>query len=560
MKRYKNTISLLWKILKKNPLIMTLSFFLPVMVGIITVNIYKSQARLIDILVKNIGVIPYFEIIKLSIVPLIIYLVASLLILVFNMFRNISTIKLVSKSTELLQSLVQSVTIFSSIMSLVLLALSSGYVEIALVICIMIIINLTIKVYTEVKVVRLGRNITFDGRVGDYIENMLYRSDMLRETRIYNCLSYFKSIWTDKIKYQNNIRYNARRTEIKTGIVVTFVQTTTILFIMLYFLKQVNNSSISIGLMSVMILGLLQSGYKILTLSWPLGQFYVKSSRLYDLNQILNYKNNYINNGDIQSDEIMPIIFENVSFKYPNSNNLVLDKFNLIIHKKEKIAVIGENGVGKSTFVKLLIGLFKAKSGIIKWGGESNVPDNIAIVYQDYIKYELTLCENIGFGNMKKFNNDEEILKVIKMCGLLKMYEELGGLDVKLGRLYEGARELSGGQWQRIAIAQALLKDAELIIFDEPTAAIDPNAELDIYNMLMDLFKDKAMIMISHRLGWAKKADRIIVLRDGHIVEDGNHDELINKSGIYAKMYNLQSSWYISENKDSIEKIQSEIM
>ena len=141
--------------------------------------------------------------------------------------------------------------------------------------------------------------------------------------------------------------------------------------------------------------------------------------------------------------------------------------------------------------------------------------------------------------------DDDAILKVVEQCGLTDLVNELGGLDVKLGRLYEYGRELSGGQWQRLAIARALFSENEVIVFDEPTAAIDPNAELEIYNMLLKLCKDKTAIFISHRLGWAKNMDKILFIENGKIAEMGTHEELVEKNGLYSEMYNMQASWYV---------------
>lgn len=595
MNRYKNTLLLLGRICKSMPFITVFSLTMPFISGLITVYIYNAQVSLINIMAGNLSEFSWLGIIKLSAVPLIIYLLFSIIQLLMNMIKNINAQKLKARATDMLQgemidlcriidyeefsndtfcdkfqranailgddvvelinSLISSISIFSSILSLVLLAVTNHYYVIALVVTVMIFINLAIKFYTEVRVVRLGRAITYDGRIGDYMFKTLHRSDMLREARIYNCIDYFTDLWATKIKKQNKVRYNARRTEIKTGIIVTFIQTTAILFILLYFIKEMKTSSnVTVGLMSVLIIGILQSSYKILTLSWPLGQFYVKSARLYDLNEVLRLKDSYkIKRRERTEEEILPVMIKGVTFSYPNNKKNALNGIDLTIKKNEKIAIVGGNGAGKSTLIKLLLGIYTPTEGTIYWGNEPITPDKISVVYQNYIKYELSLRENIAFGNLKHLDDDNKILSVIQDCGLIELYNELGGLDVKLGRIYEGGRELSGGQWQRIAIARALFSDSCFIIFDEPTAAIDPNAELEIYKMLIDLCSDKTAIFISHRLGWAKNADRIIVLGEGKVVENGTHEELIQKNGVYAGMYNLQASWYVGNSMDYIK-------
>lgn len=328
---------------------------------------------------------------------------------------------------------------------------------------------------------------------------------------------------------------------------MTFVQTTAILFILINMIDRMKNhaQNASIGVMSVLIIGILQSSYRILTLSWPLGQLYVRSAKLYELNELLLYKNKGGKKPEAANTESVPIHLDKVSFHYPNSEKRIIRQLSCEIKRGEKIAIVGENGAGKSTLIKLILGLYTPVEGKITWGNSGNLPCNIAIVYQDYVKYEMTLRENIGFSNIRNMQDDDLIYKVIDQCGLTDLANELGGLDVKLGRLYENGRELSGGQWQRLAIARALFSENEVIIFDEPTAAIDPTAELEIYNMLLQLCKDKTAIFISHRLGWVKNMDKILFIENGELSEMGTHEELLKKNGLYSQMYHMQASWYV---------------
>ncbi len=586
MERIRNLFVLLWRIFKNMPVVIIFSLITPFISGAITVYIFSAQADLINIMVNQLQIKEFSEVLKEALLPLTMYLSISIIQLFLEYLQKIFAAMLNSKATNLIQdeiidvcnsvdfeelsskefgnklqransalgedfvvilnSLMQSITIFSSVISLVLLALKNHYSIVAFVITIMIAVNIFIKFYTEVKVVQLGRALTFDGRVADYMSHMLYTSQMIRETRIFGCTNYFHDIWKKKNEHQNRIRYNARRTEIKTGILVTLVQTTAILFILIYMMGIMgkHTENVSIGIMSILIIGILQSSYKILTLSWPLGQLYVRSAKLHELNDLLSYKKKNSLGTEVKGEWSVPIKLDNVTFHYPNSEKNIISQLSLVINKGDKIAIVGENGAGKSTLIKLILGLYSPSSGKISWGGSEVCPNKIAIVYQNYVKYELTLRENIGFSNIKKMWDDDAILKVIKECGLMELVAELGGLDVKLGRLYKNGRELSGGQWQRLAIARALFSDNDMIIFDEPTAAIDPNAELEIYNMLLRLSKDKTAVFISHRLGWAKNMDRIIFIEDGNIAESGTHEELVNKKGLYAEMYNLQASWY----------------
>lgn len=585
MGRIKNLLVLMWRIFKNMPVIVLLSLVTPFISGAIMVYIYTAQADLINIMVAHLQKGSFETVVQEALMPISLYLSISVLQLFLEYLQKIFSAILNSKSTNLIQSeiidicdnvrfeelsskefsnkiqransalgedfvvifnsLTQSIAIFSTIISLVLLALKNHYGIVAIVISLMIIVNIIIKFYTEIKVVQLGRTLTFDGRVADYMSNMLYTSQMIREARINNCIEYFRNIWSEKNQYQNRIRYNARRTEIKTGILVTFIQTTAILIILLNMIEGMKNhtQNTSIGVMSILIIGILKSSYKILTLSWPMGQLYVRSAKLYELNELLMYKKRKIEESPKDSSGL-PIKLDQVSFNYPNSEKRIINNLSVEIKEGEKIAIVGENGAGKSTLIKLILGLYSPVSGTITWGDADISPQNIAIVYQNYVKYEMTLRENIGFSNIEHMNDDGMLRKVIDKCGLTDLLSELGSLDVKLGRVCENGRELSGGQWQRLAIARALFSDSKIIIFDEPTAAIDPNSELEIYNMLLKLCEEKTAIFISHRLGWARNMDKILFVENGTIVEMGTHEELIEKKGLYSEMYNTQASWY----------------
>ena len=580
------------KIFKNSPIIVLVTFISPIIIGVLNFYVYRSQVSLVDKITGLVNSKDLSVVISAISEPLLILLIASLAQIFFNLLNNLFAIKLNMRATIHFQNeiidvcegldyeyfsdndfcnklaraknvvgndlanitgwLVASVNVFSFLLSLIILSATSGYYLVTLIVSIMIIVNVSIKISTEIKVRKLGRELTFDGRVGDYLSNVLTDSKSIREMRVYGCKEFFIDLWGKSIRKQHRIRYNARRFEIKIGILVTVIQTTAILIVLLLMLNQIQHSSkITVGLMSILFLGLLQCNSKIFTLIWPISRLYVTSSKLVDLNDIIKMKK-YITAKTYKTEtKPTPIVMDHIHFSYKNNNKEILAGISLKINDKEKIAIVGENGVGKSTLIKLLLGLYKPVSGNIKWGNSSEVPENISIVYQDYIKYELTLRENVAFGNVTQINDNEEILKTLSICGLYELYEQLGSLDIPLGHLIDGGREISGGQWQRLAIARAIFRNSDLIIFDEPTAAIDPDTEVEIYKMLMDICKDKTAIFVSHRLGWAKNADRIIVLKNGCIVEEGTHSQLMGIKGLYHDMYELQSSWYTSTGRDN---------
>jgi len=254
------------------------------------------------------------------------------------------------------------------------------------------------------------------------------------------------------------------------------------------------------------------------------------------------------------NEEIEEIEFKNVSFKYPGTNENVLNNLSFHVKKGESIAFVGENGAGKTTIVKLLTGLYQHFDGEILWNGKTihnqeNFPYEkiFSVVSQNFVKYPLTIKENIVIGNLDKKADTLAVQAALRAVGLEdRIHKMEAKTDTVLGKLFEGGVDLSGGEWQRLTIGRMIFADKAVQILDEPTAAMDPIAEAEIYNQFRELMKkDKITIMISHRLGSVKNASKIFVLKKGHIIEQGNHEELMAKDGYYAEMYQSQSGWYL---------------
>jgi len=249
------------------------------------------------------------------------------------------------------------------------------------------------------------------------------------------------------------------------------------------------------------------------------------------------------------------IEIKHLSFCYPGSNKSTVEDINLTINPGEMLVLVGENGAGKTTLGKLLGRLYDPTSGTIAWNGKdlrsyslAYVRSRIAVVMQDYARFPSTVRENVGFGDLLSLSDDTAINEAISEAGISAKVNSLAaGLETPLGKQLEDGIDLSGGQWQRIAIARALMRlsTAEVLIFDEPTAALDPKTEHEIYSIFRQIAAGKTTIVISHRLGLAKIADRIAVMENGKIAEIGTHDELIASNGIYCSMFTRQASSYI---------------
>ena len=247
------------------------------------------------------------------------------------------------------------------------------------------------------------------------------------------------------------------------------------------------------------------------------------------------------------------IEFKNVSFTYPNTEREILHNVSVSIRPGEKIAIVGENGSGKSTFVALLCALYRPGSGSITINGESiyahlsRTRKTLSAVFQDFARYEATIRENITISDSGRQADDNELTALARRTGAWECIEaQPAGFDEEVGSFSAKGNNLSGGQWQKIAITRcAYRSDAKIMILDEPTAALDPVAEAELYRHFAALTGDRTAILISHRLGITRLVDRILVFRDGRIEEDGSHEELMARKGLYAEMYNAQAKWYI---------------
>lgn len=244
--------------------------------------------------------------------------------------------------------------------------------------------------------------------------------------------------------------------------------------------------------------------------------------------------------------------FKNVYFKYPKSEEYVLNNISFDISNGKNYAFVGKNGSGKTTIIKLLTGLYDNYEGEIFINGKelrtyqaSTLKAMFSIIYQDFAKYEITLKDNIALGNTSHEVSKKDIQSIVDKVGLNETIENLNhGLDTNLGKISSNGLELSGGQWQKVAIARSLINPAPIKILDEPTSALDPISESKIYQEFERLMENKTTIFISHRLGSTKLADEILVIENGKVIEKGSHRELIELGQVYSKMFESQRRWY----------------
>jgi ATP-binding cassette subfamily B protein len=244
--------------------------------------------------------------------------------------------------------------------------------------------------------------------------------------------------------------------------------------------------------------------------------------------------------------------FEDVGFRYTNSERWANRHLNFTLHSTEKLALVGENGAGKTTLVKLLARLYDPTEGRILLDGYDlkeydllELRTHIGVIFQDYLRYQMTIAQNIAVGNIDEKENRPLIMEAARQSLADPLVQKMPNkYDQQLGRRFNQGVELSGGEWQKIALARAYMKDAELLILDEPTAALDARAEYEVFQRFAELTAGKSAVLISHRFSTVRMADRILVLDKGELIEIGSHEELLHKGGRYAELFQLQARGY----------------
>lgn len=395
----------------------------------------------------------------------------------------------------------------------------------------------------------------------NYYSYLLRERYAAKEIRLFNLANYFLKKWSTKYLENSvlSIRLIRKQKFIELGI-----DTLLAFFycgVSLTMIWLAKNGRLSIGEF-VAIAQAIQSFqssvkrvYSVIGLQFE-NLLHIKEFIQYFKNDLLKVTNGTL---DFPNTNEQSISFKNVSFSYPENSRLILKNISLDIASGEKIAIVGHNGSGKSTLALCLSGLLPITNGSISIGGVNidNIKINelnkkISVIFQDFVRYSLSVKENILFGDIELTDNNR-LVEVAKISGVDKFVNRFQEkYDTYLGKTLKDGEDLSGGEWQKIAIARAMLRDSPIIILDEPTAALDPIAEMDIFESFNNITKGKTVIYISHRMASAKFADRIIVMKNGEIVETGTHQELINLNGEYQKMYTSQAKWYQEKEKEVV--------
>lgn len=425
---------------------------------------------------------------------------------------------------------------------------------IALIVVVSVLPSVVLERKRTEKYYELNQWQSYEGQMQSYLSWLLIKRKYIKEMRFYQLYDYIQDKYDESVTNLNKQQMKLAKIFLFSGIGTSILTYGAI--------------AVSLGIISAEIFaGTAQIGAFVLVyntvrnmqgnLSGIFSHLNVIGDQgryLEDYETVMSYEEEPVADAELlKKTDSLELEFRDVSFAYPNTTREVLKNINLTIKQGEKVAIVGENGSGKSTFVSLMTGLYEPTKGQILVNGV-DISESLGLLrgkmsstMQDFLQHQDTVAENIRLGDITKEHTDEEIGVVLEKSGLAENISELpNGANTYLGNIYPESKDLSGGQWQKLAMARNLIKeDACIMVMDEPTAALDPLAESKLYEEFSALTGDKTVILISHRLGATRLADRVLVFHDGQIVEDGSHEELLKNNQLYTQMYLSQSQWYV---------------
>jgi ATP-binding cassette subfamily B protein len=445
------------------------------------------------------------------------------------------------------------VSMFRGILSLVLMAglLTTLNWILALLLVVVNIPGIWLRFHYADILYNFQRKQTPEARKTAYFDWLLTGDRPSREIRLFGLGNYFISLFNKAFRNtkEEEVSIVGKRTLIEMA--SDLFKAAAVLITLLFIARRTIEGSLTLGQMAMFLLAFRQGMVYIRDLFVSMSGLYEDSLFISDTFEFLNLEE--------KVKEIQPVVehpelknsirAENISFTYPGNQVSTIDNVSFEIKKGEIVALVGPNGAGKSTLVRLLCRLYDPDSGIVKLDStdiKNMHPEQyrklFSVVFQDFMLYNLNAGENIRLGNVEMENGNEEIRSAAKITGIHELIVNLpDGYSTAIGTLFDDSRELSWGEWQKIALARALFRNAPVLILDEPSSALDADTEYDIFSRFREIVRGKTSLLISHRFTNVSLADRIIVLNRGTIAEAGTHEELMKKKGMYYAMYTKQS-------------------
>ncbi len=446
------------------------------------------------------------------------------------------------------------ISVVRSLLSLLLMAgmLATLHWSLALLLIVFNIPGIWLRLHYAGVLYNFKRRQTPEARKATYFNWLLTGDRPSREIRLFALGDYFISLFRKSFlkTKEEELRIIKKRATIE--LVSDFFKAGAVLITLVYIAGHTIKGAITLGGMAMFLLAFRQGMIYIKDLFSSFAGLYEDSLFISDTFEFLNLEENI----KMIPPEIIPSVLEknitikNLSFTYPGNSVRTIDNISFEIRKGEIIALVGPNGAGKSTLVRLLSRLYEPDSGSIYYDGyniRNMDPDKyrkyLSVVFQDFMLYNLTAGENILLGDISESESEEKMQRAAKNAGI---HDIITGLQKSyltvIGNLFDDSRELSWGEWQKLALARSLYRDAPVLILDEPSSALDADAEFEIFNRFREVVKGRTTILISHRFFNVSLADRIIVLDKGKIIESGSHVDLMDKKELYFKMYSKQST------------------
>jgi ATP-binding cassette subfamily B protein len=394
-----------------------------------------------------------------------------------------------------------------------------------------------------------------ESRLLNYIENLLTNNETVKEIKLFglgpSLKDRYETLFTQFLEEDTSIARRNTFASLAWGMISNLAYYGSYIWVIIRTITQ----AITLGDMTMFLSVFRQSQRAVQSLLENFNRLYENNLYLDNLIDFLKIEPALLSpeNGKIAPAPIeQGVRFENVSFKYPGSEKYVLKNVNLFIKPGESIALVGLNGAGKTTLIKLLTRLYDPTEGRITLDGTDlrdfdmkSLHQRFGVIFQDFVRYQFSVKENIGFGQIEDLDNQNRIEEAADKGGASEVVSELPeGFDTVLGRRWNRGHELSGGQWQKIALSRAFMRKAEVLILDEPTSALDAQAEYEIFLRFRELMQGRIAVLISHRFSTVRMADRIVVLSEGRIIELGSHEDLMARNQSYAHLFNLQAEGY----------------